>query len=401
MCGIYMIRNTITDKLYIGKSVNIKKRFNEHKHELRNGCHHNDHLQKAWNKYGEDAFEFHVLEVCERDDLNALEIATIAKYSNSHELYNMTDGGDGMLGRTMSEETKSLIGMRLAQKVVLLNTGKIFESMSEAARCYGLTTGAIGLACSGATKSAGRANGEALAWVKYDEWLSLSPEDIQRKVSSAQDGLKYDVKEVVLLNTGERFRFAGVAADTYAIHCSQIHTCCRHEVKYAGCAHDTRLVWRYADEYDTMSESQIQQALKAATAPLARRVVLLNTGESFSSTATAAAAYGVGETAVYSNCTGLRMSGGTHNGIKLAWAYEDEYLSMTTTEISNKIDSAASTRDCVSKQVKLVNTGEVFQSVSAAAKSYSLQRRGIVKCCNGTIQSYGVFNNQPMVWVRC
>jgi len=63
--GIYVIRNKENGKIYIGSSQNIHKRSLEHRSGLRRGVHDNNHLQKAWNKYGESAFEFGVLERCE------------------------------------------------------------------------------------------------------------------------------------------------------------------------------------------------------------------------------------------------------------------------------------------------------------------------------------------------
>ena len=39
MIGIYLIKNTITEKIYIGSAVNIQKRFLEHKYALRKKCH--------------------------------------------------------------------------------------------------------------------------------------------------------------------------------------------------------------------------------------------------------------------------------------------------------------------------------------------------------------------------
>jgi group I intron endonuclease len=61
-CGIYIIRNLVNDKIYVGSSVNIKKRFNQHKNSLRKNKHHNKYLQKSWNKYKEESFEFIVIE---------------------------------------------------------------------------------------------------------------------------------------------------------------------------------------------------------------------------------------------------------------------------------------------------------------------------------------------------
>lgn len=64
-----MILNNINNKCYIGSSVNIRKRFYEHKHTLRKNKHHSSHLQNAWNKYKEENFSFIVLEKIEDIEL--------------------------------------------------------------------------------------------------------------------------------------------------------------------------------------------------------------------------------------------------------------------------------------------------------------------------------------------
>lgn len=56
--GIYEIVNTVNGKRYIGSAVNFKKRFREHRRDLMRNDHHSIALQRAWNKYGEDAFQF-------------------------------------------------------------------------------------------------------------------------------------------------------------------------------------------------------------------------------------------------------------------------------------------------------------------------------------------------------
>jgi len=69
MIGIYTIINTRNNKCYIGSSKNIESRFKAHKSRLRNNKHINYHLQNAWNKYGEDSFEFNVLYITSIEDL--------------------------------------------------------------------------------------------------------------------------------------------------------------------------------------------------------------------------------------------------------------------------------------------------------------------------------------------
>ena len=64
ICGVYRITNIDNGKIYIGSSKDIKKRWQQHKKELREGIHANKYLQHAWNKYGEKCFVFDVLEKC-------------------------------------------------------------------------------------------------------------------------------------------------------------------------------------------------------------------------------------------------------------------------------------------------------------------------------------------------
>lgn len=60
--GIYVIRHNQTGVVYVGSALNIKKRWRDHRRELLRGKHHSIRLQNSWNKYGEQAFEFIVLE---------------------------------------------------------------------------------------------------------------------------------------------------------------------------------------------------------------------------------------------------------------------------------------------------------------------------------------------------
>ena len=70
MQGVYKILNRCNGKFYIGSSVNIERRFDSHRKDLIAGTHNNKYLQRAWNKYGSENFEFIVIE--EVRDLNIL-----------------------------------------------------------------------------------------------------------------------------------------------------------------------------------------------------------------------------------------------------------------------------------------------------------------------------------------
>jgi len=60
--GIYKIINKVNGKYYVGSSNNIHKRWNEHKKTLIKNTHHSRYLQRSWNKYGPESFDFVIIE---------------------------------------------------------------------------------------------------------------------------------------------------------------------------------------------------------------------------------------------------------------------------------------------------------------------------------------------------
>jgi len=66
--GIYCIVNRTNNKRYVGSSIDVKNRFRQHRHCLKNNKHCNKHLQASWNKYGESNFSFRIHSVLENSD---------------------------------------------------------------------------------------------------------------------------------------------------------------------------------------------------------------------------------------------------------------------------------------------------------------------------------------------
>lgn len=81
--GVYQLRNTKNEKLYIGSSCNLKKRKNSHFLLLGKNKHHSKKLQNAYNKYGPDSFIFEILEECEKENLLLIE----QQYLDTHNVY--------------------------------------------------------------------------------------------------------------------------------------------------------------------------------------------------------------------------------------------------------------------------------------------------------------------------
>mgnify|MGYP000355475291 CR=1 FL=1 len=61
-CGIYLIRNRISEKFYVGSSIDIDRRWTRHIDDLNKNKHHSVKLQNSWNKYGKDNFDFFIIQ---------------------------------------------------------------------------------------------------------------------------------------------------------------------------------------------------------------------------------------------------------------------------------------------------------------------------------------------------
>ena len=95
MIGIYKITNLLNGKCYVGQSIDIEKRWAEHKSIYNHPRCSNYHIYRAFRKYGIENFSFSVIEECEQSLLNEREKFWIQHYNSFECGYNMTVGGDG------------------------------------------------------------------------------------------------------------------------------------------------------------------------------------------------------------------------------------------------------------------------------------------------------------------
>lgn len=118
--GVYQIINKISGKVYIGHaaryypnkpaSCGFYRRWSEHIYDLNNSQHPNIHLQRAWIKYGEGAFEFSILEFVEQDKCKEREQFYLDNLSRE-ERYNISPIAGSSLGREVTAETRAKISL--------------------------------------------------------------------------------------------------------------------------------------------------------------------------------------------------------------------------------------------------------------------------------------------------
>lgn len=144
--GVYKIVCIPTGKVYIGSSEDLASRWRKHRASLRSNRHENQYLQNAWNKYGEPAFVFSVIELvllgfCREREQYWLDSTKSYNEKNGFNIGKKADAP--MTGRKHTPESKAKMskastGYRhtpeTRQKMSDQNRGKIFGVQTENSR---------------------------------------------------------------------------------------------------------------------------------------------------------------------------------------------------------------------------------------------------------------------------
>lgn len=175
MIGIYLITNTTNGKQYIGQSLNIKRRFAEHKAPKARG---NNRLHQDIQEIGIDLFNFEIIEECSEEELNSRELYHI---KSINPFYNSTgkkrtpeqrkaisvatkkwwdtlpEDKKALIisnnlkgpakGHEVKVETRRKIGKAVSeaqkQRVRIVETGEIFNSIGELEKHLGACSGTV------------------------------------------------------------------------------------------------------------------------------------------------------------------------------------------------------------------------------------------------------------------
>lgn len=181
---IYKVTNNINGKIYIGQTKRtLEKRWSEHCNKYSDCAS----LHNAILEYGKENFSVVQIDCAiDKEELNAKEKYWIQYYDSVNKGYNLTYGGTSRCGlsdeiktqisekvkeawkdgwieaKPMSKETKKKISEahkgsknHRARKVRCVETGEIFDTLSEAAKKYNLYRNNISLVCTGTLKTTG------------------------------------------------------------------------------------------------------------------------------------------------------------------------------------------------------------------------------------------------------
>ena len=124
---IYIIRNTVNSKVYIGQTrVSVDIRWKEH---LRHAKYGDQVINRAMRKYGVDKFYIETLEICTLDVLDYREIYYIDLYdsTNKSKGYNVSLGGQTPKFKRKSLPLNELVNLYKNERWTLEQIADKFE----------------------------------------------------------------------------------------------------------------------------------------------------------------------------------------------------------------------------------------------------------------------------------
>ena len=250
---LYEITNKISGKGYVGITKGPpKKRWWSHKKDLRTGQHRNCYLQRAYDKYGPDAFEYKIRQTFDSiEDMQEAEKRIIIEERD--RLYNIKEGGYSAPFVKHTEETKRKIGLAFQKPVVgmSIETGEIKEYISVVDTTKdGHNNKNIGKCCK---LSVSHASGRTQKAISTKGWVwmyksEFNLEEMNRRATMAKlrgdnDQSRSAISKSILDGTIARYRNCRVAAEDLGTHATQIRRACLWE-EIKSCQ---QRVWVFAD----------------------------------------------------------------------------------------------------------------------------------------------------------
>lgn len=253
---LYEITNIINGMGYVGITKGrVKHRWWSHKKDLRVGKHGNRWLQRAYDKYGPEAFEYKVRQKCDSiEELSNLEKEILAQEKD--RLYNIRLGGYDASPVKHTEEGKRRISEFHKVPVIgmSIKTGKIKEyACGKDTALDGFNPKNIGKCCHLSVSKAGGRTQQAISTGKW-VWMLKSEfnlEEMKRRVEMARSRGNNNQSRAIIgksLVDGSIVEFKSCleASEYFKTHMSSIRVACLWE----DCKSMARHVWVFGDEVE-------------------------------------------------------------------------------------------------------------------------------------------------------
>lgn len=138
---IYMLRNTINEKVYIGQTITPKNRVSFHLADKR--VKRNLPLYRDVRRYGRDNFEFIEIDKALYSKLNELENHYIDKYRSFVDFEDSNGYNRVYQGKMCREAVLARSRFMGGRKFKCINDNMSFEVIRDAADHYGLSRGVV------------------------------------------------------------------------------------------------------------------------------------------------------------------------------------------------------------------------------------------------------------------
>ena len=221
--GIYKITCVVTGRHYVGSAVNIGYRWSRHRWALKRGKHHSPKLQNAWDKYGETAFTFNVLElVTDINDLVAREQEWMDSLDAVSEGLNCRPHAGNQLGLKMSPESRANISRAQKGKkrppyhrkaLMAPRSPETREKIRQALKGRKPAPHVIAAMLAGRRKYTTPYTAEHRKNISVALMGRKRPDDVRRAISAAQTGRKASLETRAKMSASQKQRIARAAVN--------------------------------------------------------------------------------------------------------------------------------------------------------------------------------------------
>jgi group I intron endonuclease len=396
--GIYIITNKINNKVYIGQSIDLWTRINEgYLQKLPKNKGHNRHLQRAWNKYGEESFTFEIIEyVDDYEKLNERETYWMHKYKSYDKIfgYNIDPIGgskrgtkvseeqkrkqsiaisgknNGMYGKTHSDEVKLKLAEAHAVPIIQLDKkGNFIREWKSVKDAADSVNGARAPITSVLRKKTATSHG--FVWVYKDEY---DKGDFDIKEHLAMHNIKRSVVQLSLI--GEKINeFSSIAQATKETGATNITVVCQGEKNISG-----GYAWMYKEDYERYGFDEKKYKKLRENNQTKRIIQLTSTGEfvaSWENAKIAANTLDCSWSTIVECCRGKNKK-----ALGYIWLFENEYLENGIPK--DRLNIKRKPNQNIRKVVQLTLKGEYinqFSSPKEASIQTGILAQNIGACC--------------------